>query len=190
MMEGTAPIELRRIPDAYRQWNKILIDALFPEGRFGTQVYLSIHAGLLDDLGPRHGRGGRDDFVTSVLEMAPRGRFFTELSFYWEIWDDNRRREPPFVAGLALAVLAVGDMETDESATQANYYVRLNALLGTLGRERPEKFEDTVALWRSLREWLHKERRGELVLRGLDGSRPYVDAVSSQCLVRSCDLET
>ncbi|MBA3672748.1 MAG: hypothetical protein H0W68_12105 [Gemmatimonadaceae bacterium] len=187
-MEGTQPIELRRIPDPYRNWNRVLLDELFPVGRFGTQVYLSIHGGLLDDLGTRQGLGDRSGFVRAVLELSPPGRFFAELSFLWEIWDDTRRGPPPFVAGLALAVLAAGDMETDESATQANYYVRLNTLLGTPGRDRPDRFESTVDLWRSLRTWLSKTRRGELMVRGLEGARPYVEAVSSQSLVRSCDL--
>jgi hypothetical protein len=187
-MEGTAPIELRRIPEPYRNWNRILIDELFPIGRFGTHVYLSIHGGLLDEFGTKHGLGDRSSFVRAVLELAPKGRFFAELSFLWEIWDDHRRGPPPFVAGLALAVLAAGDMETDDNATQANYYVRLNTLLETPGRDRPDRFETTADLWRSLRTWLSKERRGELVVHGLDGPRPYVDAASSQSLVRSCDL--
>jgi hypothetical protein len=189
MNEGTAPIELKRIPDRYRAWNAALIEELFPRGRYGTHVYLSVHDGLLEDIGVRCGLGGRDAFVNAVLEIAPRGRpFFRELSFLWEIWDDSRRGDPPFVAGLALAVLAAGDMETDANATQANYYVRLNSLLGGGGRDRPEQFEDTVHLWTSLRDWLVRERRGELVLRGIDGPRPYVGAVTSQCLVRSCDI--
>jgi hypothetical protein len=125
-----------------------------------------------------------------VVGLCTPARIFITMERLGEVWSENGRHgTPPFVAGLALAVLAAGEMATDDNATQANYYVRLNALLGVDSRERPERFEGTLELWRLLQEWLCAERRGELVVRGSVGARRFVDPVKSQCLVRSCDVE-
>lgn len=180
-----------RLPRAYREWNAALADELFPRGRPGVPVYLAVHNGLLNECGARRGLGGRDDFVRAVLGLsrAP-ARLFVHLEQEAEFWSENGRGgEPPVIAGLAFAVLAAGEMATDGSATQANYYFRLNAMMGVENRGRPEHFECTPDLWRLLRAWLRQERRGELILHGLDSQRPFVDPVQSQCLVRSCDLE-
>lgn len=183
--EATAPIDLGRISDEYRAWNHILIEELFPPGQPGTPVYLAVHDGLLSELGARHHRGTRDNFVSDVRTLIRAGRpYFVELAFLEEIWREKKHKEPPFVAGLALAVLAVGDVVTDERS----YYARLNSLLGVGGRERPEDFGQTVDMWKSLRDWLRMQRRGELVLRGLEGRGAAIDIVKAQCLIRGADL--
>ncbi|HEY4243695.1 MAG TPA: hypothetical protein VGM88_27975 [Kofleriaceae bacterium] len=184
--EQTAPIDLLRVSDEYRAWNTILIDELFPVGRHGAPVYMAVHDGLINDLGSRHHRGTRDNFVADVLTVTRAGGtpFFVELSMLEEIWQARKFKEPPFVAGLALAVLAVGDIATDDRS----YYGRLNTLLGVAGRDRPESFDSTVDMWRSLRDWLRQQRRGELVLHGIDGHRPAIELVKAQCLVRSSEI--
>jgi len=184
-----APIASARPPPACDEWNAILVDALFPRGRAGVPVYLAVHDAFLDECGARHGRGGRDDFVGAVLAISSPARLFVTLERIAEVWSENGRGgPPPFVGGLALAVLAAGEMTTDDNATQSNYYVRLNTLLGVDSRERPEKFDCTLELWRLLKEWLRDERRGELIVLGAEGSRRFVDPVKSQCLVRPCDI--
>jgi hypothetical protein len=191
-MEGArmiaAPFLTERLSPEYRDWNSLLIEELFPRGRAGVPVYLSLHVGLLDQLGAGLARGGRDGFVRAVLALgAP---FFVVLARLGEMWSENGRGgPPPFVAGLGLAVLAAGDMASDDNGTQANYYVRLQRLLGGSGRDRPEGFERTPDLWQLLQQWLRSERRGELVVRGANGAHRFVDPVKSQCLIRSCDVE-
>lgn len=187
--DAVAAIDLPRIPAGYREWNEILIREFFPPGRHGASVYLSVHDGLLDELGAKYRRGDRNQFLQDVLALGGTGQpFFAELDLLHDIWSASRQKSPPFVAGLAVAVLAAGDMETDENATRANYYVRLNAILGVPGRERPARFRRTVAMWRALRDWLREERRGELILHGLESERAAINAAKSQCLVRSCDV--
>ncbi|MDX2055671.1 MAG: hypothetical protein SFV15_24930 [Polyangiaceae bacterium] len=180
-----------RLPPAYRQWNSLLADELFPRGRPGVPVYLAVHDGLLNESGARSGLGTRDDFVRAVLGLSTApARLFVCLEREAEIWTENvRSGEPPIIAGLAFAVLAASEMATDGKTTQANYYFRLNALMGVENQGRPERFECTPDLWRKLRDWLRQERRGELIVHGLNSQHPYVDPVQSQCLVRSCDLE-
>lgn len=181
----------QRLPPAYRQWNHLLAQELFPRGRAGVRVYLAVHDGLLNDCGARAGCGGRDEFVRAVLGLTSYApRLFTSIDRHAEFWSENGQGgEPPIIAGLAFAVLAASEMATDEKATQANYYYRLSSLMGIENEGRPESFECTPALWRMLRAWLRMERRGELIVHGLDSQHPFVGPVQSQCLVRSCDLE-
>jgi hypothetical protein len=178
------------LPVDYGAWNDLLVSELFPAGRVGAPVYLSVHAGLLDEWGARYSRGGHEDFLAAVLALSPPEQLFLRLDALSHRWqEEGCVGTPPFVGGLAFAVLAAGEMATDDQATQANYYVPLNNMLGLASRERPEGFERTLEMWQTLRAWLRSERRGELVLRGLEGARPYVDPVKSQCLVRSCDID-
>lgn len=174
----------------YHEWNRALIEELFPRGRSGTPVFLAVHDALLESCGARIGRKGRSDFLRAVVQAAPTpGALFDVLKRMTDLWKSPvKEGYPPFVAGLAVAVLAACDMDTDEMATKANYYYRLGKLLGTETKEPPRNFEITIELWELLRRWLRDERRGELIVRGIGGSRQYVDAVKSQCFVRSCDL--
>ncbi|HVW30396.1 MAG TPA: hypothetical protein VHC69_33795 [Polyangiaceae bacterium] len=183
------PLSVSRVPAAYRQWNEVLAEELFPRGRAGIPVRLAVHDGLLNECGARHGLGGRDEFVRAVLGIATAPeRIFMCLESLAELWSENGRSgAPPVIAGLAFAVLAAGEMDSDANARQTNYYIRLNALMGVENRGKPDRFEGTPELWRLLQEWLRSERRGELAVR-LDTARPFVDPVQSQCLVRSCDL--
>ena len=184
------PLATARLKAPYREWNQLLVDELFPPGRAGVPVYLAVHDGLLEECGARRGFGGRDAFVSAVIGLPTTpGRLFITLEQLAEVWSENGRGgTPPIVAGLAFAVLAASEMATDDHATQANYYYRLNALLGVGQRTKPERFEATPDFWTLLRDWLRTERRGELIVHGLDGQHPFVDPVQSQCLIRSCDL--
>ncbi len=174
----------------YAAWNAALADELFPTGRAGVPVYLAVHDVLLDDCGARNGIGGRAEFVRAVIGLCEPRLLFSGLAWLGEQWDKQGQRvAPPFVAGLGLAVLAAGSMVTDANATQANYYVRLNRLLGVDDRGQPEGFDQTPRMWRTLQAWLRAERRGELVVHGLEGARRFVDPVKSQCFVRSCDID-
>lgn len=180
----------------YLRWNTWLLDRCFPPGRPGSAVYLEVHESLLeegcDELGLRG--SGSEAFVEAVLELGERDaeKVFPTLEAAARTWRSKPGdAPPPFVAGLGFAVLAASEMRTDpgKRATAANYYFRLNQLLGLRRKGQPRGFQATREMWTDLQTWLSENRRGNLVLRGLRGPRKYVDPVKSQCLVRTCDLE-
>lgn len=180
----------------YDRWNAWLLDRCFPPGRPGSAVYLEVHESLLeegcDELGLSG--SGSEPFVEAVQELGEGDaqEVFPTLdraATSWRLRPSDA--PPPFVAGLGFAVLAASEMRTDpgKRATAANYYFRLNQLLGLRRKGQPRGFQATRKMWIDLRAWLSENRRGNLVLRGLGGQRRYVDPVKSQCLVRTCDLE-
>ncbi len=185
---------LADIPTRYQRWNDALVSGLFPTGRTGAPVYLSVYDALLEDYGAGLGvaEDGRQHFIAAVRDLAAEEPLFDVLARLARVWEvGGCAGSPPFVAGLALAVLAAGDMRTDDSGvTQANYYHRLNEILGAAHPEQgmPQGFERTPILWTLLAEWVQKERRGRLAVRGLSSKRRFVNPVKSQCLVRVCDV--
>lgn len=178
---------------SYERWNSWLLERSFPAGRPGASVYLEVHESLLEEGAEELGlRGsGSELFIEAVLTLGHGNaeNVFPGLAGLAKSWR-NGAGPPPFVAGLGFAVLAASEMRTDpgKRATAANYYYRLNQLLGLRRKGQPAGFETTWAMWRELRDWLSANRRGDLVVRGLHGTRKYVDPVKSQCLVRTCDL--
>jgi hypothetical protein len=101
---------------------------------------------------------------------------------------------PDYIAFLAFCVLAASKMERDEdlSISSANYYVRLNALLGIDKQGRPNGFEQTIIVWEKLNEWLNTTKQGRYGIATacpLNDLNPYVGYPQSQCLIRAADRQ-
>jgi len=97
-----------------------------------------------------------------IVHGEPPLRWWVEAGFGWR--KAGHPGEPPFVAMLAITVLAA--TLSDEVANIRSYYRTLRSLLRLApGVDAPKEFDsDVQQLWIWLREWLVGDHRGALGL--------------------------
>ncbi|MCZ7666539.1 MAG: hypothetical protein M5U34_04570 [Chloroflexi bacterium] len=180
---------------SYDQWNLALAKHFYNESQAGKPVYLQVDDEMLRCVAPKIGipqNDGRTAFVAAVryrsrLNDDPFFRFFR-----YGYWDRTELKAdpttpPPFIAFLGLCVLAAFDMASDENISGANYYVRLQDLLGV---KRPKKFDDVGELWERLNRWLDddlEQKYGRATASYVN--RRHVGYPISQALLRTADLQ-
>ena len=171
----------------YRAWNRRLVDHYFNPSKRGRQVRLSLDEETLRDLG-----GDRDDLVLAVLAEAENNEcasiqdFGLFLYTRWvsepnDIDEGRGETPPPFVAVLALYVLAVNHGGSRRPAHA--FYDRLHDLL-----EHPiariGSIEPSLKLWRSLESWTTHDRGRLGIFRvGIVGEQQYVGIPRRQILI-------
>lgn len=185
-------------PD-YEQWNRVLSAFFFPAEASNQPVYLQVDKDTLEELGPRAGANpeqAETSFVQAVRSKVSAGGTNPFVRFLW--LDGWRRRvrtdpsaSPPFIGLLGLCVFAASKMANDPEAgiTGANYYARLNEMLGLGLRGMPPSFDKVTALWGELERWLLEANDGRLGLPTAVPHRafPNVGFPISQCLLRDSD---
>jgi hypothetical protein len=147
----------------YLRWNDALVAHFFRPDMAGRPVYLHVTENVISEVGERLG-GGLAEFIAAVKEGPPwatrEGLCQRALQAFHD-WRPRGLAHPPYVAYLALFVLAAG--VEGEFAQQA-YYPRLRWLLedpdldaGTL-----PSFERMLDLWDDLEVWSARDANGEL----------------------------
>jgi hypothetical protein len=180
--------------DRYLAWNDALIAEYFPEGNEGRFAFLPVDddeiAALAEDRSICEPDRAVEDFVLAVRTQLLKGHGqFAILSNWARSWRTSDADSPPYVAGLALCVLAASRMEGDDGASSNNYYLRLNQLLGREdGARQPENFELVQLAWEDLSTWLDEDcagKRGSSTVR--TGAHRHIGYPISQCLLRAID---
>lgn len=181
--------------ERYEAWNAALIEEYFPPGNHGRLAYLPVDDDELVAMAEPYELAAASaavgDFVAAVrAELRPAGSFarFRALLAGWR----RVRAEPPYVAALALCVLAAARMASDPQAhiASSNYYTQLNRLLGRGDRDgQPAGFDTLGAVWDDLASWLeadcHRERGGSTIRTS--PARRHIGYPLSQCLLRAAD---
>jgi hypothetical protein len=146
---------------SYLEWNDLLASHFFQPASAGQPVYLFVTPELLGELGRQLG-GGVGEFVAAVRGGPPgvtRSGHCQRALQIAEGWRAGRFTYPPYIAYLALFVLAGG--HEGDFAPHA-YYPRLWELLGEHSFGRPPSFDRMFELWDDLEQWSVQDRRGEL----------------------------
>ncbi|MGQ2941857.1 MAG: hypothetical protein ACT6Q7_10155 [Blastomonas fulva] len=150
--------------ERYRKWNSAIYATLFSEPRAHAPAYLYLEPELLAAaaaLAEAEAGDARAQLVAAVRGSLGWDR--VDTPFLWhideaEIWEDGGMREPPpFLALLAVLVLAAEAMVSDAQHAAHNYYDRLLVLLDAdplLGARVKRCFKDTVEFWQQLNDWL------------------------------------
>lgn len=179
---------------SYRIWNEALVAHYFNEDACGRPAYLSVDD---EDLAEIAGANGWDAGGT-CLAVAVRQRLGAGSTLYPLAREAREWRQagahgtPPFVAVLALCVLAGSRMAADLEAGIAGhaYYARLNPLLSRdVGAGQPPGFETLGDVWENLNRWLGEDLEGRLGLPTAR-TRPHPRHIwwpISQCLLRAAD---
>lgn len=146
----------------YLAWNDALAGRFFHPGASGQQVYLYVTEDVVLEVGDSLGGGAIDEFIGAVRAGPPGVTRAGHCQRALQValgWRERGFRYPPYVAYLALFVLAGG--HEGEFAPHA-YYPRLWELLGETGVGSPPSFERMVELWDDLERWSTRDRGGEL----------------------------
>src|SRR6266508_1958713 len=164
--ELTTNTAVRQPPVDVRAWNRALTSSFFRPEMANRPVYLCIDRSLLARVAAGNGLQTSEpvesltDAVRRHVHGEPPLRWWVEAGFGWR--KAGHPGEPPFVAMLAVTVLAA--TFSDEVANIRSYYRTLRSLLGLApGVEAPKEFDsDVQQLWIWLREWLVGYQRGAL----------------------------
>lgn len=148
------------MPLTYLQWNDIIASHFFIEEKAGKEVLLYVNEPLIEELGGPHG-AGLDSFVEAVKTGPPwvkKSGICQKALQTLEAWREKDLNYPPYIAYLALYVLAAG-IEGDYAPHA--YYPRLNDLLGEGGlaqKGRPPSFDQMIDLWDDLEKWSREDK--------------------------------
>lgn len=150
------------MPETYLEWNDAIATRLFRSELGGRQVLLFVSNDLIEDIG---GPGSVPSFVAAVDAGPPWvpshiGLCQKALKTL-EGWRGRGLEYPPYVAYLALFVLAVGVAGPFPAHA---YYPRLRALLGwpDVNGGRPPSFDRMLELWEDLEVWSNQDTGGAL----------------------------
>lgn len=178
----------------YDRWNSALLQRFFSPRQTGDPVYLAVDEDELNQIGrdlPEVAGSAAHDLQLAVRDLLRRNGSLGKVATLAQRWR-SEREAPPYVALLALCVLAASRMAADPSNdVHANdYYSRVNPLFGRAPEEAaPPGFEQLRALWEDLRTWLDADlagARGSSTVRG----HPHFIHIGypiSQCVLRAVD---
>jgi len=146
----------------YLEWNDLVAGHFFNEENAGKEILLYVNDEIINGIGKKSG-DSLGDFIESVKAGPPwasRSGLCQRALQAFENWRERELRYPPYIAYLALFVLAAG-IEGD-FAPHA-YYPRLRKLLGededagTL-----PSFDRMIDLWDDLEKWSVEDKHEEL----------------------------
>lgn len=197
--------------EAYGRWNQGIFEHFFTEANRGRPVYLDVDDAVLSQIAECVGRSEEPRTslaraVGSTLALAPDrenvfrahlanlDRFQRGLPPRGWKQRESSPNVPPFLALLALFVRAAEEMAASDGYSAANYYGRLDALLGiTSGsaasnRLRRHFQQHSLKFWHALNSWL-EQLNGAVGLPTARswGRRRYVGVPMSQALVKEHD---
>jgi hypothetical protein len=182
--------------ELYLAWNCAIAEWFFGYAQAGRPAYLAVDDDELWELAAEWGLGNGSPAGTlaeAVGAAISRGGGLTHITRAAREWrKGGASGDPPYLALLALCVLAGSRMAADPPAGIAAhaYYPQLNTLLGRdVHAGMPPWFPATDDLWLDLNEWLEKRCGGS---RGLPSARthPWFTHIGwplSQCLFRAAD---
>jgi hypothetical protein len=177
----------------YIRWNAALVERFFTPRESGDPVYLAVDDDELASIGEQQGveGGAAADLSRAVREWLAGGHGLHDVVRLVPGWRQHYNA-PPYIALLALFVLAASRMEADEKqgVYSNDYYARLNPLLGrSIDDDMPPGFDAMGTVWRDLLTWLDTDQRGA---RGGSTMRTHAHFVNigwplSQCVLRATD---
>ncbi|QQE78382.1 hypothetical protein [Alicyclobacillus sp. SO9] len=184
-----------RLPITYNKWNDALFDYFFATASHKI-IYLYTNERTIIQIGQKLGLP-EDECLPSftycvrsyVNDIAQLFRLTHHRGMKW--YRQGAVGHPPFLAVLALTVLAATKMESDaeEHIGGGNYYHRLRELLETADRSgMPLGFKDCMQLWDILLAW-QKGNDGQygFTFSFTFSSIPYCGYPRSQCLIRDTE---
>lgn len=145
----------------YLDWNDALAGHFFKPEMAEREVYLYVTEQLIEEIGRAVG-GTVAEFVDSVERGPPwstASGFCQRALQCYEGWRDRDLPFPPYVAYLALFVLAGG---VPGECAPNGYYPKLRKLLGYETGSQLPSFERMLDVWDDLERWSTRDRDGEL----------------------------
>ncbi|HHK5559595.1 hypothetical protein CN975_16465 [Bacillus cereus] len=181
----------------YESWNNILCNYFFNEVNQNKTMYLYVNDDVIEKLG-KELKLRVEDALKSLCQSIVyymgnnRNEIFETAYVCGRKWfNQGMNGFPPFLAVLAINVLAATKMNTDfsEGIHGNNYYRRLRDLLQLEGSGKPKDFERCNDLWEMLVAW-QKACNGEYGYFNIfKFGTEYIGYARSQCLIRDNEKE-
>lgn len=179
----------------YEQWNRAIISYIFENLDPGEIVFLQTNPETLSEIAELSDFNVQDaveSLTTAVREKVVKAGHRVNLRSIdpANLWINSQGKEPPQVAFLSLTVLAASQMESENTISPTDYYVRLNEVLfGMSIKGKPNGFNRNQfeAFWNRLKEWARDTHDVELHLTIGPRTRRYVWFPISQSLISNHD---
>ena len=148
----------------YIEWNNQIAKRFFNEESAGTRVWFSAEKELIDEIA-RKNSVDFDHFIETVKKgpdwiNRPNQTICGKASAVHDNWRSKKDLDyPPYIAYLALFVLAVNHGESDDFS-ENDYYGRLGDLVNK--KLTTNHFKKTADLWDDLENWSIKDKRSAL----------------------------
>lgn len=173
----------------YHLWNKSIIQHFFHKEFSGREVILFVDDNVINEIGNPLG-SDINDFLAEVRSLENTNSTNICINAYrlFSGWR-QRYKYPPYVAYLALFVMAAG---VDGEFAEHAYYPRLRSLLGLDEEATIPQFNLMCELWYDLELWSREEKRGRFgnfTVR-IHGKWRHVGIPRSQLLITKveCDV--
>ncbi|MCC3405982.1 MAG: hypothetical protein JGK17_10395 [Microcoleus sp. PH2017_10_PVI_O_A] len=146
----------------YLTWNNSIAFHFFKPEMAGSTVHLYVTEKLITDIGQESG-ADFSDFIAAIKTGPPgvtRQGLCVKALQSRDNWQQRELDYPPYIAYLALFVLAAG---IEGTFAAHSYYPRLRTLLGeepTTGQY--PSFNRMSELWEDLEKWSDRDKSGEL----------------------------
>ncbi|MEG4842340.1 hypothetical protein [Microcoleus sp. B9-D4] len=146
----------------YLTWNNSIAAHFFKPEMAGSTVHLYVTEKLITDIGQARGVDF-SDFIAAIKTGPPgvtRQGLCVKALQSRDNWQQRELDYPPYIAYLALFVLAAG---IEGTFAAHSYYPRLRTLLGeepTTGQY--PSFNRMSELWEDLEKWSNQDKSGEL----------------------------
>ncbi len=147
----------------YLRWNDALASRFFNSDMAGRSVHLYVNQKMISDLEKELERTA-GQFLAAIQEgpsWATRQGDCQRAFQAFENWRELGLAYPPYVAYLALFVLAGG---TEGDFAPNDYHNRLRQVLGLEGHGFVPSFDRMGDLWEDLETWSVRDRQGDLGL--------------------------
>lgn len=179
----------------YEQWNRAIISYIFENPDPGEIVFLQTNPETLSEIAELSDFNVQDaveSLTTAVRDKVVKAGHRVNLRSIdpANLWINSQGKEPPQVAFLSLTVLAASQMESENTISPTDYYVRLNKVLfGMSIKGKPNGFNRNQfeAFWNHLKEWARDTHDVELHLTIGPRTRRYVWFPISQSMISKHD---
>ncbi len=146
----------------YIKWNNKIAEYFFNPEKAGTRVWFSVEQELINKIA-QDNNVDPNNFIENLKKgpnwITRSGQTTCgKASAVFKKWRDNKEGSfeyPPYIAYLALFVLAVNHGDSDDFSTN-NYYGRLNTIVNE--HISTTHFKSTLELWDNLQDWSLKDK--------------------------------
>ena len=183
----------------YLEWNDRIASHFFNEAKAGQRVWLSIEEDLIKEIAQKNNTTF-EDFIEAVkkgpdeIKNDLKQNNVCKKAFkIYEKWKEDKSQfeYPPYIAYLALFVLAVNHKNNSEGEEflERTYYPRLEALIGE--NLSTQDFKKISVLWDALQDWTleNKKETWGVFHNDISGNRFYIGMPLYQVTLTKNDLE-
>ncbi len=141
----------------YAEWNTAIGRHFFNAGNGRKEVLLFVNEEKINNIGSVQ-NAQVDDFIGAMKKEAEhtKGNICKRALYLYQDWRDFGSEYPPYIAYLALFVLA---STTEGDFDPKAYYPKYWKLVDHLGEGTPNSFHEMEQLWADLEKWSVEDKK-------------------------------